>query len=120
MSNTRKLRPHELAKRDQLAADAMARLRRGEVVSWVDLAPPDLQCSWCDCPLTPDSPHHRRGYVCSHLCHAEASYVAIMLSAPRPVPIPLCERHLPDWQDVTVALLQPVRAEILGPWMDAD
>jgi hypothetical protein len=43
-----------------------------------------------------------------------------MLSAPRPVPIPLCERHLPDWQDVTVALLQPVRAEILGPWMDAD
>ena len=43
-----------------------------------------------------------------------------MLSAPRPVSIPLCERHLGDWQDVTVTLLQPVRAEILGPWMDAD
>ena len=120
MGNRRKLRPHELAKRDQLVAEAKTRLRSGEIVTWVDHAGPGKQCSWCDCPLTADSPHNRRGYVCPYLCHAGAAYVAVMLSAPRPVSIPLCERHLGDWQDVTVTLLQPVRAEILGPWMDAD
>ena len=76
MGNRRKLRPHELAKRDQLLAEAGARLRRGEIVTWIDHARPGSQCSWCDCPLTPDSPHHRRGYVCPYLCHAEAAYVA--------------------------------------------
>jgi hypothetical protein len=122
MDARRKLRPHELARRDQALAEAVARVCRGEFVVWVDRCAPGTQCCWCDCPLGPDSPHNRRGYVCPYLCHAKASYVAITLGAPQPGLFPLCERHLGGY-DADLKQITGDRAsevDIIGPWMDDD
>jgi hypothetical protein len=121
MSNRRKLRPHELARRDQLLAEAKARLRRGEVVIWSDPAPPGWRCSYCDCPITPDSPHWQPGYVCDHPCPAGADFIVVVLSHPRPSPIPLCARHQRDWRsDFTDLVRHAAHVDVIGPWMDPD
>ena len=79
------------------------------------------QCSYCDCPIGPDSPHRRRGYVCPYLCHAEAAYVAVMAGPSLGIrPIPLCERHFGDWHEDFLREMggRASEADILGPWMD--
>jgi hypothetical protein len=123
VSNRRKLRPHEVAKRDQVFAEAMARLHRGEGVTWSEPADPGTQCSWCDCEWDwrdPDDRHARPGYVCPYPCPADAVYIEIRLSDPHPKPLPLCERHHGDWLDVMadVARVSHSRVDVIGPWMD--
>jgi len=118
MSNRRKLRPHELAKRDQCLADAVARLNRGQGVIWTDLAEPGTQCSYCDCPIGPGSPHAVPGYVCDDPCTAEAVYVVIVLSHPDLRPVLLCERHHDNWCGDFVKLAGRRRVDVIGPWLD--
>ncbi len=119
MSNRRRLRPHETARRDQRQAEAEAALRSGRVVFWEDIAPPGTQCSWCDCPLGPDSPHNRPGYVCPHTCPDRSAVVVWVLHfSQAPHPIPLCQRHHDgDFYDV---LADRFPVEVMEPWADSD
>jgi hypothetical protein len=91
----RTLPPHEHARRDQLAAEIKDRLRSGEfVIVLTNEQQPGTQCSYCDCPVGPDSPHNRRGYVCPYFCHADPVLVAtLMYLNRRNRHLPLCARH---------------------------
>jgi hypothetical protein len=119
MSNCRRLRPHEQARRDQMLADAKARLYRGEGVIWTDAAEPGTQCCWCDCPWDPHDPsdrHARPGYLCPYPCPAEADYIIVtVLSDPKPEPLPLCERRYGDWNEGFAKLVQPAHVDIVIP-----
>lgn len=54
------------------------------------------QCTWCECPDGPDSPHNQRGYVCGG-CPATAKYVVSTFSGPNlRYDFPACERHTTD------------------------
>lgn len=54
------------------------------------------QCTWCDCPDGPDSPHNQRGYRCAG-CLARAESVVSVFSGPnRRYDYPACERHRLD------------------------
>jgi hypothetical protein len=54
------------------------------------------QCTWCDCPDGPDSPHNRRGYRCGG-CPATAKYVVSIHASPTMrYDYPACDRHHTD------------------------
>ncbi|MFJ5728767.1 hypothetical protein [Streptomyces paradoxus] len=54
------------------------------------------QCTWCDCPDGPDSPHNRRDYVCGG-CPTPAKNVVSTFSGPNlRYDFPACERHTTD------------------------
>ena len=119
MSNRRRLRPHEQARRDQVLAEAEARQARGDTVIWDDPAGPGVQCSWCDCAWNPHDPadrHNRPGYVCPYPCPAEAVHSVTVWGTKGA--LPLCERHHGDWIDVFAALTQPSSVDVIGGWMD--
>ncbi len=123
MSNRRRLRPHEQARRDQVLAEAVAKIKRGWAVTWSEPAEPGTPCCWCDCEWDwrdPADRHNQPGYVCPHPCRAGAVYLEIELSDPHPKPQPFCERHHGDWLDVMadVARARHTPVEVIGPWMD--
>src|SRR6266699_2603870 len=122
MSNRRRLRPHETARRDQRLAQAEDALRHGTAVIWEDQPPPQgLQCSWCDCQdwQSPSSPHSQPGYVCPFPCPAmSATVVWIMSPADPPKPVPLCQRHRPEFLDDLVDQFPDI--ELMDPWGDDD
>lgn len=54
------------------------------------------QCTWCDCPDGPDSPHNQRDYRCGG-CPATAKYVVSIHAGPyKRYDYPACDRHHTD------------------------
>ncbi|MFE9432187.1 hypothetical protein [Streptomyces sp. NPDC006640] len=54
------------------------------------------QCTWCDCPLGPDSPHNRIGYRCPG-CVTRAKNVVSAFAGPGVrYDFPACDRHSSD------------------------
>ncbi|UJV41595.1 hypothetical protein [Streptomyces sp. AMCC400023] len=54
------------------------------------------QCTWCDCPLGPDSPHNQRGYRCPG-CPEQAKHVVSTFAGPNlRYDFPACGRHTTD------------------------
>ena len=54
------------------------------------------QCTWCDCPIGPNSPHNRRGYRCGG-CPATAKNVVSTFAGPLlRYDFPACDRHTTD------------------------
>lgn len=93
MSKRRTRTPRQTAFSDQanaLARDLAADLSTLPIV----LDPPNgEQCTWCDCPDGPNSPHNRSGYRCGG-CPAAADHVVRVFSSPnRRVDYPACDRH---------------------------
>jgi hypothetical protein len=123
VSNRRKLRPHEVARRDQRLAEMKDEGRRGTLVIWEDVPLADLQCSWCDCQdwLSPSSPHSQPGYVCPFPCPAMSVTVTwwVHPDLGPGKPIPLCQRHRDgDYYDFLAARFPDL--EVLEPWADDD
>jgi len=122
MSNRRKLRPHETARKDQLLAQASELSADPHAAVFVvDFAPDGTQCSWCDCPdLGPDAPHWQPGYVCDG-CPGPAMYVVTYgygRSDPRAFPV--CRRHYPEVPVFFARVLRPREVDVIGSWMDDD
>ncbi|MFJ4617390.1 hypothetical protein [Streptomyces sp. NPDC088812] len=64
------------------------------------------QCTWCDCPVGPDSPHNQRGYKCAG-CPDTAKYVVSTFAGPNlRYDFPACERHA---SDIVAAVTATVR-----------
>ena len=63
------------------------------------------QCTWCDCPLGPDSPHNRRDYRCGGCTHTAKSVVSTFAGPGRRYDFPACERHTAD---IVAAVAQTV------------
>jgi hypothetical protein len=62
------------------------------------------QCTWCDCPDGPDSPHNQRGYRCRG-CPATAKYVVSIHTGPNMrYDYPACDRHHTDIVATTARL----------------
>jgi hypothetical protein len=105
-------------------AEVKVRLLNGGPVSYVDLAAPGQQCSYCDCPITPDSPHWTPGYACDQPCPAEAVYVVTLASLDPPVckRVPVCRRHCDEQLTDLAKLLgdRGMRIELLRGWIDPD
>jgi hypothetical protein len=54
------------------------------------------QCTWCDCPDGPDSPHNQRGYRCGG-CPVKAESIVSFFAGPyMRYDYPACERHRMD------------------------
>jgi hypothetical protein len=54
------------------------------------------QCTWCDCPMGPASPHNQRGYVCGG-CPTTAKNVVSTFTGPNlRYDFPACDRHTTD------------------------
>ena len=54
------------------------------------------QCTWCDCPLGPDSPHNQPDYRCPG-CPATAKNVVSTFAGPNlRYDFPACDRHTTD------------------------
>ncbi|MDQ0992197.1 hypothetical protein [Streptomyces sp. V3I7] len=54
------------------------------------------QCTWCDCPDGPDSPHNQRDYRCDG-CPEKAESVVSLFAGPNlRYDYPACERHRLD------------------------
>lgn len=54
------------------------------------------QCTWCDCPDGPNSPHNQRGYRCPG-CPATAKNVVSTFTGPSiRYDFPACDRHTTD------------------------
>lgn len=120
MSNRRRLRPHEIARRDQSLAWARDHAASGDLVMIVESTPPGRHCCWCDCPDTPDSQHITNPrYVCASLCAEPATHV-VRMHGPRPIHYLVCERHKtgPMEQLISLGLVESV---VFGPsWKDDD
>ncbi|MGW2044674.1 hypothetical protein ACWCPF_05755 [Streptomyces sp. NPDC001858] len=54
------------------------------------------QCTWCDCPLGPDSPHNQRGYVCGGCLATATSVVSTFTGPSLRYDFPACDRHTAD------------------------
>jgi hypothetical protein len=119
MSNRRRLRPHEVARHDQRLAEVQDMLRRGEPTIWVDPAPPGTACCYCDCPITPGSPHGPPGYACADLCPAGAVYLVLAVNIPQVAALPLCARHYRDWCADFTELTRPVAVKFME-WAGGD
>lgn len=120
MSNRRKLRPHELARKDQAFAEARDAARDPSTAVLVtDVAPGGVRCSWCDCPWpdSPGSPHAQPGYTCPG-CPQDADYVVSWLNNEN---YPVCGHHYGDLVDTfTTKVIPPgVPVEFGRPWEDA-
>ena len=95
MSNRRKLKPHEIARRDQSLAWASEHAAAGDLVMVVESIPAGRQCCWCDCPDVPSSPHITvPGYVCGNVCPEQAAYMVQASHGGRQIiAYPVCGRH---------------------------
>jgi hypothetical protein len=64
------------------------------------------QCTWCDCPDGPDSPHNQPDYRCPG-CTATAKYVVSTFAGPNlRYDFPACDRHTTD---IVAAVAHTVR-----------
>jgi hypothetical protein len=64
------------------------------------------QCTWCDCPDGPDSPHNQRDYRCGG-CLATARYVVSTFAGPGVrFDYPACDRH---HTDIVASIVRVVR-----------
>ena len=123
MGNRRKLRPRDIARRDQAVAQARDMAARpGTAAIVVDYAPPAAQCSWCDCPSPlddPTSPHLNPGYTCDGCPEAAEHVVRAMQGSAREIAAPVCARHQPDAYAFAVkAMGAGPRTEVvvMPPW----
>lgn len=100
MSNRRKLRPHETARRDQaLAAGRDAAKDPHTAVLVVEDAEPGMRCSWCDCPSPlddPASPRRKPGYRCGGCPEDAALVIRVWYGTPGQENTPVCEGHYRD------------------------
>lgn len=120
MSNRRKLRPHEVAKRDQAYAWATDHVMAGDAAMVVESVPPGFPCCWCDCPDVPDSPHLNPGYVCGNLCPDAATHVVQYRYLGNGTDYLVCDRHQtgPLQQLAAYGLVEEV---VMGdPWRDSE
>lgn len=87
--------PQDTFLSDQALAAARDQASDGRTLAVVlDYATDGQQCSWCDCPDDPSSPHYQDSYRCDG-CPADAYYVASMFnSTVGRRDIPLCRGHL--------------------------
>lgn len=115
MSNRRKLRPHEVARKDQAFAEASELAAKGTPVIVIDFAEPGSKCCWCDC----DAFIHD----CQHPCQEQAEHVVTASWSPQRYPV--CDRH----QTGPLELLaefehdvfgRPLQVTFGGGWMDDD
>jgi hypothetical protein len=64
------------------------------------------QCTWCDCPDGPGSPHNNPNYRCGG-CGTAAKHVVSTFSGPnRRYDFPACERHRDDIVAAVIATTQ--------------
>ena len=64
------------------------------------------QCTWCDCPDGPNSPHNQLGYRCPG-CPATAKNVVSTFAGPNlRYDFPACDRHTTD---IVTSIAQVVR-----------
>lgn len=54
------------------------------------------QCTWCDCPDGPDSPHNNPDYRCSGCPKPATAIVSTFAGPARRYDFPACERHRDD------------------------
>lgn len=116
----RKLHAHEVARRDQLMAGAREAAKEpGQAVVVVDYAAPAVQCSWCDCPDTPGSPHYTDpAYVCAGCPGAAAYVVQPFYGTPEAWGIPTCAAHYLNVARTVQRWLGNPHVEHGGTWED--
>ncbi|MEU7399709.1 hypothetical protein [Streptomyces sp. NPDC044948] len=54
------------------------------------------QCTWCDCPLGPDSPHNNPNYRCGGCPKTAEAVVSAFAGPNRRYDYPACKRHRDD------------------------
>jgi hypothetical protein len=123
MSNRRKLRPHEIARRDQTLASARNEAQMPGTLAIVgDIAPPEgTPCSWCDCPVVdsqgrPLPPHDD----CGGCAEPAACVMTFAYGTPDATTYALCAPHYPRFIRDTTAMLRPRVVELPPAWMDPD
>lgn len=127
MSNRRKLRPRDIARRDQAVAGARDMAAQpGTAALVIDYAQPGTQCSWCDCPdplADPASPHRIPGYVCAGCPEPAEHVIRAMRGSVREIAAPVCARHQADASAFAVrAIGAGPGAEVVAmpPWEDSE
>jgi hypothetical protein len=116
MSNRRKLAPHEVAKKDQVLAEASELAKQGKPVIVIDHAAPGFsQCCWCDCP--------QMVHTCGDPCPEKAEYVVRTSWSPHRYPV--CNRHQTGPIEVLAEYEsslggRPLQLSFRGGWMDDD
>jgi hypothetical protein len=97
MSNRRKTKPGDTARRDQAGAWVRDHVAGGGIAIVSDYAEPGMACGWCDCPLPPHdpaSPHRDPSYSCDRPCRRPARHVITVSGmSPRPVAFRVCGPH---------------------------
>nr|WP_202551060.1 hypothetical protein [Streptomyces sp. SID8352] len=63
------------------------------------------QCSWCDCPDGPDSPHNTANYQCSGCPKAAEAIVSAFAGPNRRYDYAACRRHR---DDIVAALIDVI------------
>lgn len=88
--------PHDTFLSDQALALARDIAATGTVMPVVIDHANGEQCSWCDCPDGPDSPHNVSGYRCSGCPQGAYCVVRTYADAAHSYDYPACERHKDD------------------------
>jgi hypothetical protein len=99
----RPLEPWQVARRDQVLAEARAKAAEpGRVAIIADDAPEGVACSMCDCDGDPAS-HDEAS--CRGCPDAAWTILIVFYSGPQQTSAPVCARHLPEaWQILLGAL----------------
>jgi hypothetical protein len=121
VSNRRRPRPRDVARRDQAVAAARDMAAQpGTAACVVDYAPPGAQCSWCDCPSPlddPTSPHLNPAYTCGGCPEAAERVVRAMRGSVREIAAPVCTRHQADAYAVRAMGGGPrTEVVVMPPW----
>lgn len=122
MSDARRLRPHELARLDQMLAEAatLARDEPSTLVIATTFAQPGQPCSWCDCPGPQDSPHDDPDYHCAG-CPRVADTITYVWRSRERHGFPVCRQHSSDLMSWISALTSGRAVEFrVRPILDED
>ncbi|MFI2431955.1 hypothetical protein [Streptomyces sp. NPDC018693] len=88
--------PQDTFLSDQALATARDAATDPDTVPVAVTAANDEQCTWCDCPDGPGSPHNQAGYRCPG-CPTTAKYVVSTFAGPNlRYDFPACDRHHAD------------------------
>ncbi|AGP56160.1 hypothetical protein [Streptomyces rapamycinicus] len=88
--------PYDTFLSDQTLATARDAATDPHTVPVAITAPNGEQCSWCECPDGPDSPHNQRGYRCPGCPQPAAAVVSVHARPVLRYDFPACDRHQTD------------------------
>ncbi|MFM9593371.1 hypothetical protein ACKI1O_28785 [Streptomyces scabiei] len=88
--------PHDTFLSDQALATAREAAKDPDTIPVAMTAANGEQCTWCDCPLGPGSPHNQPDYRCPG-CPEQAKTVVSTFAGPNlRYDFPACDRHTAD------------------------